>query len=123
MRRRVGARRDSEAQVIHHLAATSSTRTRSALAHARARGGGSAPSSLIIKLAWRLRLYNLLERPNSSSPAVLVRVVVDSSQLGTQMHAEYVQRVFWPVLVPTFIRAVPVNMTMFSTFEGTLSRM
>jgi hypothetical protein len=59
----------------HHLA-TASTRTRGALAHARARGGGSAPSSLNIKPAWRLHLYNLLERPNSSAAAVLVHVVV-----------------------------------------------
>jgi len=42
---------------------------------------------------------------------------------GTQMHAEYGQRVFWPVLVPSFVRAVPVNMAMFSTCEGALSRM
>ncbi|KAF8493003.1 voltage-gated potassium channel [Russula emetica] len=34
------------------------------------------PSSLIIKPEWRLHLYNLLERPNSSAAAVLVHVVV-----------------------------------------------
>ena len=50
-------------------------------ARARARDGGGAPSpspssSLIIKPAWRLDLYNLLERPNSSAAAVLVHVVV-----------------------------------------------
>jgi hypothetical protein len=51
--------------------------TRGALARARARGGGGgAPSSLIIKPAWRLHLYNLLERPNSSAAAVLVHVLV-----------------------------------------------
>jgi hypothetical protein len=64
--------------VGHHLA-TASTRTRvarGARAHARARDGGSAPSSLIIKPAWRLHLYNLLERPNSSAAAVLVHVLV-----------------------------------------------
>jgi hypothetical protein len=51
---------------------------RGALARARARDGGGAPSpsSLIIKPAWRLHLYNLLERPNSSAAAVLVHVVV-----------------------------------------------
>jgi hypothetical protein len=59
----------------HHLA-TRTRGARDALAHARARGGGSAPSSLIIKPAWRLHLYNLLERPNSSAAAVLVHVVV-----------------------------------------------
>ena len=50
-----------------------------ARARARARDGGGAPSpssSLIIKPAWRLDLYNLLERPNSSAAAVLVHVVV-----------------------------------------------
>lgn len=67
----------------HRLATTARpTRTRvarSAHARARARGGsgsGSAPSSLVIKPAWRLHLYNLLERPNSSAGAVLVHVVV-----------------------------------------------
>ena len=52
-----------------HRLATASTR-------ARARGGGNAPPSIIIKPAWRLHLYNLLERPNSSAAAVLVHVVV-----------------------------------------------
>ena len=66
--------------VGHHLA-TASTRarvSRRALARARARGGGGGgvPSSLIIKPAWRLHLYNLLEQPNSSAAAVLVHVVV-----------------------------------------------
>ena len=61
-----------------HLA-TSPTRARGArgaLARARARGGAGVPSSMIIKPAWRLHLYNLLERPNSSAAAVLVHVVV-----------------------------------------------
>jgi membrane-associated HD superfamily phosphohydrolase len=31
---------------------------------------------LVIKPAWRLHLYNLLERPNSSAAAVLVHVLV-----------------------------------------------
>jgi hypothetical protein len=64
--------------VAHHLV-TGSTRTRGArgvLARARARGGSNAPSSLIVKPAWRLHLYNLLERPNSSAAAVLVHVVI-----------------------------------------------
>ena len=66
--------------VGHHLA-TASTRarvSRRALARARARGGGGGgvPLSLIIKPAWRLHLYNLLEQPNSSAAAVLVHVVV-----------------------------------------------
>ena len=44
---------------------------------ARARSGSSAPPpSIIIKPAWRLHLYNLLERPNSSAAAVLVHIVV-----------------------------------------------
>jgi len=59
-----------------HRLATASTRARSVLARARARGGGNAPPSIIIKPAWRLHLYNLLERPNSSAAAVLVHVVV-----------------------------------------------
>jgi len=77
--REVDAEADGEREgfggVDRHLA-TASTRTRGALAHARARGGGSEPSSLIIKPEWRLHLYNLLERPNSSAAAVLVHVVV-----------------------------------------------
>jgi hypothetical protein len=49
---------------------------RGARARARDGGGAPSPSSLIIKPAWRLHLYNLLERPNSSAAAVLVHVVV-----------------------------------------------
>jgi hypothetical protein len=65
----------------HHLVSASprARGARGALARSRARGGGGgggAPSSLIIKPAWRLHLYNLLERPNSSAAAVLVHVVV-----------------------------------------------
>jgi hypothetical protein len=62
----------SEAQA----ATAPTTRTRGAggaLARARARG---APPSIIIKPAWRLHLYNPLERRNSSTVAVLVHVVV-----------------------------------------------
>ena len=68
----------------HHLARDSTPPTRIrgprnalARARARARGTGSAPPpSMSIKPAWRLHLYNLLERPNSSAAAVLVHVVV-----------------------------------------------
>jgi hypothetical protein len=42
---------------------------------------------------------------------------------GTQMHAEYVESVFWPGFMPTFVRAVPVNMATFCKFEGALSKM
>lgn len=74
---------DSEALEAGLGGGTASTRTR-----AGARGGGGAlarstrarargaQSSLNIKPAWRLHLYNLLERPNSSAAAVLVHVVV-----------------------------------------------
>lgn len=47
----------------------------SARARARARGGRASPSMMITP-AWRLHLYNLLERPNSSAAAVLVHVLV-----------------------------------------------
>jgi len=49
---------------------------RGILARARARSGSNAPPSIVIKPAWRLHLYNLLEQPNSSAAAVLVHVVV-----------------------------------------------
>ena len=73
----LGGEADAEADGDGEVA-SASTRTRGALARARARarGGAGAPSSLIIKPAWRLHLYNLLERPNSSAAAVLVHVVV-----------------------------------------------
>lgn len=63
----------------HNFADASATSAfnRSALSRARVRSGSSAPPpSIIIKPAWRLHLYNLLERPNSSAAAVLVHVVV-----------------------------------------------
>lgn len=45
-------------------------------ASARARRGGASSPSAGITPAWRLHLYNLLERPNSSAAAVLVHVLV-----------------------------------------------
>ena len=66
-----------------HIAATatapSRSRSRGVLARAHydaAAGPQPSESSMIIKPAWRLHLYNLLERPNSSAAAVLVHVVV-----------------------------------------------
>lgn len=44
-------------------------------ASARDRARASSPSTVITP-AWRLHLYNLLERPNSSAAAVLVHVLV-----------------------------------------------
>ena len=34
------------------------------------------------------------------------------------MYAEAGSRVFWRGLAPTLVRAVPVNMAVFGTFEG-----
>jgi solute carrier family 25 carnitine/acylcarnitine transporter 20/29 len=34
------------------------------------------------------------------------------------MYAESGSRVFWRGLAPTLVRAVPVNMAVFGTFEG-----
>ncbi|KAH9074969.1 carnitine/acyl carnitine carrier [Lactarius deliciosus] len=44
----------------------------------------------------------------------------DSSTWGTAraMYAESGSRVFWRGLAPTLVRAVPVNMAVFGTFEG-----
>jgi len=37
-----------------------------------------------------------------------------------RMYAESGGRVFWRGLVPTLVRAVPVNMAVFGTFEGVI---
>jgi hypothetical protein len=50
--------------------------TAPARARAHARRRAALPSSITITPAWRLHLYNLLERPNSSAAAVLVHVLV-----------------------------------------------
>jgi solute carrier family 25 carnitine/acylcarnitine transporter 20/29 len=41
-----------------------------------------------------------------------------SSCTAREMYAESGGRVFWRGLVPTLVRAVPVNMAVFGTFEG-----
>ena len=62
----------------HHSGAAIAAAVRSRRARARARrgSGGRASPSMTITPAWRLHLYNLLERPNSSAAAVLVHVLV-----------------------------------------------
>ncbi|KAH9055742.1 carnitine/acyl carnitine carrier [Lactarius vividus] len=47
-------------------------------------------------------------------------VQADSGTWGTAraMYAESGSRVFWRGLAPTLVRAVPVNMAVFGTFEG-----
>jgi solute carrier family 25 carnitine/acylcarnitine transporter 20/29 len=50
----------------------------------------------------------------------------DTGRLGSswrkahKMYAESGGRVFWRGLVPTLVRAVPVNMAVFGTFEGVI---
>jgi solute carrier family 25 (mitochondrial carnitine/acylcarnitine transporter), member 20/29 len=41
-----------------------------------------------------------------------------SWRTARKMYAESGGRVFWRGLVPTLLRAVPVNMAVFGTFEG-----
>jgi hypothetical protein len=61
----------------HRAAVAAAVRARRARARARRGSGGRAsPSTMMITPAWRLHLYNLLERPNSSAAAVLVHVLV-----------------------------------------------
>lgn len=45
---------------------------------------------------------------------------LDTSSWRTarKMYAESGGRVFWRGLVPTLMRAIPVNMAVFGTFEG-----
>jgi hypothetical protein len=74
-------RADRDAERLAQATASRAARTRGARgargALSRARSGSNAlPPSIVIKPAWRLHLYNLLERPNSSAAAVLVHVVV-----------------------------------------------
>ena len=50
-------------------------------------------------------------------------LVIDSNSNSTwstarTMYAESGPRVFWRGLAPTLVRAVPVNMAVFGTFEG-----
>jgi len=72
------ADRDSEGLGgANYHPATTPTHTHSVLACAHAWGSrSSSPLSLIIKPAWCLYLYNLLEQPNSSAATVLVHIVV-----------------------------------------------
>jgi solute carrier family 25 carnitine/acylcarnitine transporter 20/29 len=41
-----------------------------------------------------------------------------SWRTARKMYAESGGRVFWRGLVPTLVRAIPVNMAVFGTFEG-----
>jgi len=41
-----------------------------------------------------------------------------SWRTAREMYAESGGRVFWRGLVPTLVRAIPVNMAVFGTFEG-----
>ena len=43
-----------------------------------------------------------------------------SWRTARKMYAESGIRVFWRGLVPTLVRAVPVNMAVFGTFEGVI---
>ena len=46
--------------------------------------------------------------------------VGSSWRTAHKMYAESGGRVFWRGLVPTLVRAVPVNMAVFGTFEGVI---
>jgi solute carrier family 25 carnitine/acylcarnitine transporter 20/29 len=46
--------------------------------------------------------------------------VASSWRTAHKMYAESGGRVFWRGLVPTLVRAVPVNMAVFGTFEGVI---
>ncbi|KAI9440879.1 carnitine/acyl carnitine carrier [Lactarius indigo] len=58
--------------------------------------------------------------PLRDATATTTSAHVDSSTWGTAraMYAESGSRVFWRGLAPTLVRAVPVNMAVFGTFEG-----
>lgn len=61
---------DAEAGPLHHQ------RHRHRRRHRQQRRRTRSPLAETIEPAWRLQLYNLLERPNSSAAAVLVHVLV-----------------------------------------------
>jgi solute carrier family 25 carnitine/acylcarnitine transporter 20/29 len=43
-----------------------------------------------------------------------------SWRTAQEMYAESGGRVFWRGMVPTLVRAIPVNMAVFGTFEGVI---
>lgn len=55
----------------------------------------------------------------TTGPGVDVDVGLGTSwRTARKMYAESGGRVFWRGIVPTLVRAVPVNMAVFGTFEG-----